>query len=82
MPRDLLQEFLFVKFFEGVSKKDNKPFSILELSNGLNSFNCNVEAEDIKARLREMAERDQFLGICHVEVNYRGIQPKLVYIAE
>jgi len=76
----MLQEFTFVKFFEGVSKKDNKPFSILELSNGLQSFNCSVEDETIKVQLREMSERDQFLGVCHVKVNYRGLAPVLVYI--
>jgi len=72
-----MQTVIFSQYRTGVSSKNQKPYALLEVSDGLQTFLLNV-AEECRAGLETVQKFKEIEIEVHVTQSYRGLQGEVV----
>jgi len=73
-----MQELTFVRFQSGTSKTSNKPYSFVEVTDGVDSFTLKIDPV-LGNKLNDKLEKmDKFSAEVHVENSFRGLTGTIV----
>lgn len=68
-----MQRLIYIRRSHGISKKD-KPYDMIEVSNGISSFTLGV-AEGVGEKIEEsLEEHQEFLADVHVETVFGSLR--------
>lgn len=74
-----MQILKFLNRNVGVGAKSNKPYDLVEVSDGLSSFTLSLEP-GIGSALKDLDRGDEFEAEVHVESAYGGLRGKVVKV--